>query len=212
MSKEKPQHLATWICWNKHKLANTTCTSRYLIRITDTKKDKLGSLNHMYRHYCILFVFCLPGYWVAYKKLNKTLSSYSNHQESLHILDLCLHQLKSNNGERLLKSEDFLYYKDASLIFLITTNSFTLLVNFYGMMVLIRIGRRNSEYIANRITKMISFKPGKEIKKDVFCLVTSVGQRKCVQHQLLGSATLPILAECRTSVILKKCTMVSVFT
>ena len=211
MSKEKPQHLATWICWNKHKLANTTCTSRYLIRITDTKKDKLGSLNYMYRHYCILFVFCLPGYWVAYKKLNKTLSSYSNHQESLHILDLCLHQLKSNNGERLLKSEDFLYYKDASLIFLITTNSFTLLVNFYGMMVLIRIGRRNSEYIANRITKMISFKP-KEIKKDVFCLVTSVGQRKCVQHQLLGSATLPILAECRTSVILKKCTMVSVFT
>ena len=80
------------------------------------------------------------------------------------------------------------------------------------MMVLIRIGRRNSEYIANRITKMISFKPGKEIKKDVFCLVTSVGQRKCVQHQLLGSATLPILAECRTSVILKKSKMVSVFT
>ena len=50
------------------------------------------------------------------------------------------------------------------------------------MMVLIRIGRRNPEYIANRIRKMISFKPGKEIKKDVFRLVTSVAQRKCVQH------------------------------
>ena len=163
----------------------------------------------MYRH-CItaFYLFCLPGYWVAYKKLNKTLSSSSNHQESLHILDLCLHQLKSNNGERLLKSEDFLYYKDASLIFLITTNSFTLL----GMMVLIRFGRRNPQYVANGIRKMRSFKLGKEIKKDVFHLVTSVGQRKCVLHQLLGLATLPILAECRTSVILKKCKMVSVFT
>ena len=50
------------------------------------------------------------------------------------------------------------------------------------MMVLMRIGRRNPEYIANRIRKMISFKPGKEIKKDVFRLVTSVAQRKCVQY------------------------------
>ena len=50
------------------------------------------------------------------------------------------------------------------------------------MMVLIRIGRRNPEYIANRIRKMISFKLGKEIKKHVFHLVTSVAQRKCVQH------------------------------
>ena len=76
---------------------------------------------------------------------------------------------------------------------------------------MIRIGRRNPEYIANRIRKMISFKLGKEIKKDVFRLVTSMAQRKCVLHQLLGSATLPILAECRTSVILKKSKMVSVF-
>ena len=135
MSNERPQHLAIWICWNKHKLANTTCTSRYLIRITDTKKDKLGSLNYMYRH-CItaFYLFCLPGYWVAYKKLNKTLSSNSNHQESLHILDLCLHQLKSN--KRQLKSEDFLYNKDANLVFFMIANSFILLVNFYGIMIL----------------------------------------------------------------------------
>ena len=45
-----------------------------------------------------------------------------------------------------------------------------------------RIGRRNPEYIVNRIRKMISFKPGKEIKKVVFRLVISVAQRKCVQH------------------------------
>ena len=114
--------------------------------------------------------------------MNKTLSSNSNHQESLHILDLCLHQLKSNNGKRQLKSEDFLYFKDANLIFSIITNSFTLLVNFYRMMVLIRIGRKNPEYVANRIRKMISFKLGKEKKKDVFHLVTSMAQRKCVQH------------------------------
>ena len=86
--------------------------------------------------YCILFVFFLPGYWVAYKKLNKTLSSNSNHQESLHILDLCLHQLKSNNGKRQLKSEDFLYNKDTNLVFLMIANSFILLVNFYGIMIL----------------------------------------------------------------------------
>ena len=49
------------------------------------------------------------------------------------------------------------------------------------MMVLIRIGRRNPEYIANRIRKMISLKLGKEIKM-FSCLVTSVAQRKCVQH------------------------------
>ena len=30
----------------------------------------------------------------------------------------------------------------------------------------------------NKIRGMVSFKPGKDIKKDVFCLVTSVGQRK----------------------------------
>ena len=133
----------------------------------------------MYRH-CItaFYLFCLPGYWVAYKKLNKTLSSDSNHQESLHILDLCLHQLKSNNGKRQLKSEDFLYYKDANLIFSIITNSFTLLVNFYRMMVLIRIGRKNPEYVANRIRKMISFKLGKEIKKDVFSSCHKCGTKK----------------------------------
>ena len=50
------------------------------------------------------------------------------------------------------------------------------------MIVLIRIGRKKPEYVANRIRKMISFKLGKEKKKDVFHLVTSMAQRKCVQH------------------------------
>ena len=50
------------------------------------------------------------------------------------------------------------------------------------MMVLIRIGRKNPEYVANRIRKMISFKLGKEKNKDVFHLVTRMAQRKCVQH------------------------------
>ena len=30
----------------------------------------------------------------------------------------------------------------------------------------------------NRIREMVSFEPGKEIERDVFCLVTSVAQRK----------------------------------
>ena len=46
------------------------------------------------------------------------------------------------------------------------------------MMVLIRIGRRNPEYIANRIRKMISFKLGKEIKKDVFSSCHKRGTKK----------------------------------
>ena len=46
------------------------------------------------------------------------------------------------------------------------------------MMVLIRIGRRNPEYIANRIRKMISFKLGKEIKKDVFSSCHKCGTKK----------------------------------
>ena len=32
--------------------------------------------------------------------------------------------------------------------------------------------------LANRIRKIISFELGKEIEKDVFCFVTSMGQRK----------------------------------
>ena len=46
------------------------------------------------------------------------------------------------------------------------------------MMVLIRIGRRNPQYIANRIRKMISFKLGKEIKKDVFLSCHKCGTKK----------------------------------
>ena len=33
-------------------------------------------------------------------------------------------------------------------------------------------------FVDRKIREMVSFEPGKEIKKDVFRLVTSVGQRK----------------------------------
>ena len=36
----------------------------------------------------------------------------------------------------------------------------------------------NSIMFVNRIREMVSFEFGKEIEKEVFCLVTSVGQRK----------------------------------
>ena len=43
-----------------------------------------------------------------------------------------------------------------------------------------RISNVNSVKFVNRIKEMISFEFGKEMEKDVFCLVTSVGQiRKC---------------------------------
>ena len=48
------------------------------------------------------------------------------------------------------------------------------------MMVLIRFGRRNPEYIANGIRKMISFKLGKEIKKDVFFVLSQVWHKENV--------------------------------
>ena len=46
------------------------------------------------------------------------------------------------------------------------------------MMVLIRFGRRNPQYIANGIRKMRSFKLGKEIKKDVFSSCHKCGTKK----------------------------------
>ena len=41
-----------------------------------------------------------------------------------------------------------------------------------------RISNVDSVMFANRIREMVSFELGKEIEKDVFRLVTSVGQRK----------------------------------
>ena len=47
-------------------------------------------------------------------------------------------------------------------------------------------------FFVHTIGKMISFKLDKEIEKDVFCLVTSVGQRKIIEPQTFGLHT-PIL-------------------
>ena len=41
-----------------------------------------------------------------------------------------------------------------------------------------RISNVDSVMFVNRIREMVSFELGKEIEKDVFRLVTSVGQRK----------------------------------
>ena len=41
-----------------------------------------------------------------------------------------------------------------------------------------RISNVNSVEFVNRIKETISFEVGKEMEKDVFCLVTSVGQRR----------------------------------
>ena len=41
-----------------------------------------------------------------------------------------------------------------------------------------RISFVNSIMFVNGVSKMVSFELGKEIEKDLFCLFTSVGQRK----------------------------------
>ena len=41
-----------------------------------------------------------------------------------------------------------------------------------------RISFVNSIMFVNRVSKMVSFELGKEIEKVLFCLFTSVGQRK----------------------------------
>ena len=41
-----------------------------------------------------------------------------------------------------------------------------------------RISFVNSIMFVNRVREMVSFELGKEIEKDLFCLFTSVGQRK----------------------------------
>ena len=42
----------------------------------------------------------------------------------------------------------------------------------------VRISNVDSGMFVNRIRDMVSFELGKEIKKDVFCLVTSVGREE----------------------------------
>ena len=42
----------------------------------------------------------------------------------------------------------------------------------------VRISNVDSVMFVNRIREMVSFELGKEIKKDVFCLVTSVGREE----------------------------------
>ena len=56
----------------------------------------------------------------------------------------------------------------------------------------------NIPFIVNRIREMVSFELGKKIEKDLFHLVTSVGQRKTFPMML---STLLIPAVCRTRVI-----------
>lgn len=41
-----------------------------------------------------------------------------------------------------------------------------------------RISNVNSVVFVNRIREVVSFELGEEIKKDVFCLIMSIGQRK----------------------------------
>ena len=42
----------------------------------------------------------------------------------------------------------------------------------------VRISNVDSVVFVNRIREMVSFELGKEIKKDAFCLVTSVGREE----------------------------------
>ena len=56
----------------------------------------------------------------------------------------------------------------------------------------------NIPFILSKIREMVSFELGKKIEKDLFHLVTSVGQRKKFSMML---STLLIPAVCRTHVI-----------